>query len=243
MLGFYNGDSRDDFKPPIGNSYTSLGYDQSNLRDLHEFGQRWRVKEGSAVAGLGNSLFFHNAFDFSYYDDPKFEPELEFPPRLPDHKRYLDHEMQLICSDSNECRYDYIMTLDPKFARITKQHQTWALEINQKMNQTEVRCPALPKPVHGRKSENRYWPGTIVRFTCDEGYRLKGYEVRQCREDGLWSWGEEAQCISEGYWALILSSITLGILLPIALVLGVCIFCIIVQRRQEREHYTKETGR
>ena len=60
----------------------------------------------------------------------------------------------------------------------------------------DIRCPALPKPTNGRKSENRYWPGTLVRFSCNDGYRLTGYETRRCREDGLWSWGVEAECIS-----------------------------------------------
>ncbi|KAK4336770.1 hypothetical protein RND71_043857 [Anisodus tanguticus] len=197
LLGFYNGDKKDDFKAPTGNGYNSFTYDQNNLRDLHEFGMKWRVKEGADLPGVGSSLFFHNSFTFAHFDDPKFEPELEFPPKLPEHKRHLESEMNNICSDSIECRYDYILTQDPNFAKISKQHQTWALEINQKVNTSITRCPALPKPKNGRKSENRYWPGTIVRFSCDEGYRLTGYEIRQCREDGLWTWGEPAECISE----------------------------------------------
>jgi hypothetical protein len=60
-----------------------------------------------------------------------------------------------------------------------------------------IRCPALPKPLNGRKSENRYLPGTIVRFSCDDGYRLVGTEARRCCENGLWSLGVEAKCISE----------------------------------------------
>lgn len=44
LLGFYDGDKKNDFKPPIGNTYSSITYDQSNLRDLHEFGMKWRVK-------------------------------------------------------------------------------------------------------------------------------------------------------------------------------------------------------
>ena len=107
---------------------------------------------------------------------------MEFPPKLPEDKRHLENEMNNVCSDSNECRYDFLMTMDPNFAKISKQHQTWALEINQKVNSTVIRCPALAKPKHGRKSENRYWPGTLVRFSCDEGYRLTGeYKISQWR--------------------------------------------------------------
>lgn len=128
----------------------------------------------SLPAGVGASLFFHNSFTFAHYDDPRFEPEMEFPPKLPEDRRHLETEMNNVCSDSNECRYDFLMTMDSNFAKISKQHQTWALEINQKVNSTVIRCPALAKPRHGRKSENRYWPGTLVRFSCDEGYRLTG---------------------------------------------------------------------
>lgn len=51
LLGFYDGDKRNDFRPPLGNTYSTINYDQSNLRDLHEFGMKWRVKEGADVPG------------------------------------------------------------------------------------------------------------------------------------------------------------------------------------------------
>jgi len=59
----------------------------------------------------------------------------------------------------------------------------------------DIRCPALQKPLNGRKSENRYWPGTIVRFSCDDGYKLVGNESRRCQEDGFWSKGVDPECI------------------------------------------------
>ena len=79
--------------------------------------------------------------------------------------------------------------------------------------------------MNGRKTENRYWPGTIVRIACDEGYRLIGYEVRRCREDGLWSWGVDPQCIKTLSYSLILSGVFIGVLLPSIILIALFIFC------------------
>ena len=141
------------------------------------------------------SLFHHDSVAYTYYDDPGFRPT--FRPILPDFARNLEQELRETCSDSLACQYDYILTLDSAYAKITKQEETTAMRLGSELANAEIRCPALTKPLNGRKSENRYWPGTIVRFTCNEGYRLVGYESRRCREDGLWSWGMEAECISE----------------------------------------------
>lgn len=126
---------------------------------------------------------------------------------------------------------------------------------------SDIRCPALPKPLNGRKSENRYWPGTIVRFSCDDGYRLVGYEARRCREDGLWSWGVDPECISKHisyrhFWDKLndfsllgdlkytgrIAGIGVGVILPILIVLVLIIGCFIYQKRSGNQHYTGEPG-
>ena len=120
------------------------------------------------------------------------------PPQLPEEKRHLISDMENICgTDSMTCQYDFVVTSDPQFAKITKVHEAWSQGVYAESQKNEIRCPALPKPLNGRKSENRYWPGTIVRFACDEGYRLVGYENRMCRENGLWTWGVDPECISK----------------------------------------------
>lgn len=65
----------------------------------------------------------------------------------------------------------------------------------------------------------------IFSFTCDEGYRLVGYEVRRCREDGLWSWGVEAECIMNRTYYGTMSAIFIGILFPIAILLLFVFIC------------------
>ena len=94
-----------------------------------------------------------------------------------------------------------------------------------------MRCPALPKPKNGRKSENRYWPGTIVRFSCDDGFRLVGYEVRRCREDGLWSWGVDPHCIKDSKYKLTIGGIFVGLIVPVLVVIAISLVC---WRRQRK---------
>ncbi|XP_053209715.1 protein mesh-like [Panonychus citri] len=243
LLGFYSSDKFDDFMLPNGAGRVPI---TTGMEDLHNrFGKSWRVAEGSDKPGVGHSLFWHDAFSFAAYDDLNFIPEYRLPPeelRLPDSKRHLEAEMKSICADSVTCKYDYIMTLDPAFAKVSKTHETWAHELQLAANMTVRRCPALPKPRFGRKTENKYYPGITVRFACDDGYRLVGHEYRWCRSDGLWSWGYEAQCISTGSYAGFLSLYIFGVIIPIVLILTCCIFCLLRSNRRAYDHYTGEPG-
>ncbi|XP_074605108.1 sushi domain containing 2 mesh isoform X2 [Brevipalpus obovatus] len=243
LLGHFSMDKYDDFMLPGLVGRVPI---QSTNEDIHRrFGMNWRVVEGQDRRDVGHSIFWHDAFSFAAYDNVNFEPEFRLPPdqlRIPENKRYLEEEMRTICADSIACRYDYILTLDPDFSKVTKMHESWAHELHLQANMTVVRCPALPKPRHGRKTENKYYPGVSVRFACDDGYRLVGHEYRRCRADGLWSWGYEAQCISTGYYATNLSMAILGIIVPIVLILTCCICCLLRANRRRYDHYTGEPG-
>jgi hypothetical protein len=134
------------------------------------------------------------------------------------------------------------MTFDKEYAKITKEFEALALWLANEGHKKLIRCPALPKPLNGRKSENRYWPGTIVRFSCDDGYRLVGYEARRCREDGLWSWGVDPECISDLKYTGRIAGIGVGIVLPILIVAILVIGCFIYSKRNGETHYTGEAG-
>jgi hypothetical protein len=203
----------------------------------------WRLLEGTNQRGVGSSLFWHNAITFANYDDVNFNPEYNMPPRLPDEKKHLDKELAATCgTDSSACMYDFVVTLDTQFAKITKSHDSWARTAWTEANKTTIRCPALSKPPNGRKSENRYWPGTIVRFSCDDGYRLVGYENRRCRDDGLWSWGEDPQCVSTLFYRGTIAGVSLAIILPILFIIACTAFCVITSRKKGKDYYTGEPG-
>lgn len=75
------------------------------------------------------SLFFHDSVSYTFYDDPNFKPIFE--PKLPyyaDYSDFRDNMMQT-CSDSVACQYDFILTLDPDFAKVTKEEETHAIKL------------------------------------------------------------------------------------------------------------------
>ena len=74
--------------------------------------------------------------------------------------------------------------------------KTFKIRINKYMIVSVIRCPALNKPLNGRKSENRYWPGTIVRFSCNNGFKLVGSEITRCSEIGEWTNITPVKCVS-----------------------------------------------
>lgn len=158
-----------DLVSPFGQRYSS----RLPIKSLHRFGQDWRLTEADRK-GVGHTLFSHSAVRYAMYDDPQFEPQFELdsyamsnwydtPERLA--------EMQSICSDSMSCIYDYKVSFGNKdLALTTKRFEAMAFELANTAALNVIRCPALPKPANGMKSENRYWPGKVVRFSCDTGY-------------------------------------------------------------------------
>ena len=189
LLGYYSNDPNDDFMLPNGWILTNE-HDKS-IKQIHEeFGVKYRLLE-IAQANISQSLFFHDVLTHSQYDDVKFLPQFDI-----DLQQLEDlNDVDRICSESLACQFDYLATGDSGFAENTKKEEAIAENMHSIITESIIRCPALDKPINGRKSENRYWPGTIVRFSCLDGYRLLGYEVRRCREDGLWSWGVDPYCM------------------------------------------------
>ena len=206
------------------------------MRDIHyHLSNHYRLTE-TAKPNIGQSLFFHDVVSHSHYDDKKFEPK--FDVNLPPDSTIHETDLDRVCSQSAACKYDYIITGDAGYAAQTKKDEAAAEIMSKEMKKQVIRCPALPKPTHGRKSENRYWPGTIVRFACDTGYRLIGYEVRRCREDGLWSWGVDAECIPDLTYKLTVAGIFIGVILPVVIILVLFFFC--WKRDNEKRKYLTE---
>lgn len=241
LLGNYSrrGLQIDDLVSPTGVRYGP----RTPVDVLHRgFAQEWRLTEAER-RGIGRTLFSHSAVRYAMYDNPRFMPEFQIPPMLPPELMHLQPELDSICSDSISCIYDYVVSYgNRELATATKKFETIAFEISNMATKQVVRCPALPKPANGMKSENRYWPGKQVRFSCDVGYRLVGYEARYCREDGLWSWGEDAQCISEIRYFLIMFGSIAAAFVPMAVTIAAGVFCLLFLVRRSRSHYTGESG-
>lgn len=239
LLGNWSRIKDDDFTDPDGDVYLLPG---ATTRDIHDrFGMKYRVSEATDEK-VGRSLFFHNSIPFTYYDNISFVPEFNTPPEYPKNFSYSLVEVDSTCATSTACRFDFIVTGNKELAIATRNHENYAQKIASDVRLEIVRCPELVKPRHGRKSEIRYFVGTTVRFTCDDGYRLVGYENRRCRETGLWSWGVDPQCISEGDYTRKVIGISLGIILPI-FILGLLLCLFLIQKmRHQKHHFTGERG-
>ncbi|XP_023221105.1 protein mesh-like [Centruroides sculpturatus] len=231
LLGNWSGDKFDDFAVP-GDRPPVI---PSNNRDLHErFGNTWRLSPS-------DSLFYHDVIDFTEYDDNTFKPEYSDEVKVHENFTYK-HDVRPTCRDIGSCSYDYIVTGDKKFAESTKLHESRSLFLAKEVREKVIRCPELPKPIHGKKDEIRYHPDSIVTFSCDPGYRLVGHERRICHGTGLWSWGIDPICISDSEYAAQIGGISAGIIIPILLVFCLILGCVVYRRRYTDYHYTGERG-
>ncbi|KAI0222756.1 hypothetical protein LSAT2_025993 [Lamellibrachia satsuma] len=57
----------------------------------------------------------------------------------------------------------------------------------------EIHCGPLATPTHSSASGSSDTVGSVVAFSCDIGFRLKGTSSRECQEDGNWD-GEDILC-------------------------------------------------
>ena len=64
----------------------------------------------------------------------------------------------------------------------------------------DVRCPSLPAPANGSidAEPGDQSVGTVVLFSCDGGFDLRGSRRRTCQNNGAWS-GRETVCERELY--------------------------------------------
>ena len=58
-------------------------------------------------------------------------------------------------------------------------------------------CGSIKTPLNGTKRGSRTTYPNIVTFSCDDGFDLKGSDVRACRSDGKWS-GVQSVCEGNG---------------------------------------------
>ena len=54
-------------------------------------------------------------------------------------------------------------------------------------------CPSLSAPSNGKVQVEGVKPGSSARYSCNDGYKLRGDNTRICQEGGQWS-GQEPIC-------------------------------------------------
>ncbi|ESP00264.1 hypothetical protein LOTGIDRAFT_225988 [Lottia gigantea] len=56
-----------------------------------------------------------------------------------------------------------------------------------------IQCQELGPPLHGTMIGSGRTYGSIIKFVCNDGYKVVGSDERRCQAGGMWS-GQEARC-------------------------------------------------
>ena len=54
-------------------------------------------------------------------------------------------------------------------------------------------CKFLETPLNGKKNGSSSLVGSVVKFSCNDGFLLRGSAQRRCTEAGMWD-GEDTLC-------------------------------------------------
>uniref|UniRef100_A0A3Q3JPF9 Sushi domain containing 2 n=1 Tax=Monopterus albus TaxID=43700 RepID=A0A3Q3JPF9_MONAL len=187
LLGKMNGDARDDLVLSNG----ELVKNYSNPEEVFRFGASWGVSNDSALFTYDSEYLLD-----TYYHAPghvdSFIPVF-FVPESPDDP--LANQASEICSGegSEFCRYDILVGRSPIMGNATRVSFQSHISLVDDL-QPVISCGWLPPPSNGKKEGTTYLQGAKVRFSCEDGYALKGSADRICQKNGQWS-GEETSCV------------------------------------------------
>ncbi|XP_068250957.1 protein mesh isoform X1 [Palaemon carinicauda] len=238
LFGNWTFDKTDDLVSPDG-SYIEMPM-EGTAENLYKWGLEWSL-EDKAQPYKGKSLFRHeNSRSSNYYYDKDFVPEYENMPILPENASKTDiSEVNIVCGDSYQCYFDYVVTLKRDFADMTKYYQDQFVNIKSQGLIQVISCGALPTPPHGRKSTFNFLSGAEVKFDCDPGFVLLGEQRRWCYASGDWNWPEngEATCVTETEYMMMQQGITAGTVLAVLLPVLIAMLCFASYHRNKRKEY------
>uniref|UniRef100_A0A3Q4B3U5 Uncharacterized protein n=1 Tax=Mola mola TaxID=94237 RepID=A0A3Q4B3U5_MOLML len=177
LLGKMNGDAKDDLVLSNG----QLVQNHSNPEDLFSFGASWAVSNASTLFTY-DSEYLLDTYYYGSKHDASFVPVFFFDCRSSFSHLYLFFY-----------RYDILVGRSPKMGNATKVSFRSHTSLVQDLRPV-VSCGWLSPPINGRKEGTTYLQGAKVRLSCDDGFTLRGPEVRVCQATGQWS-GEDTKCV------------------------------------------------
>uniref|UniRef100_A0A3P8SW11 Sushi domain containing 2 n=1 Tax=Amphiprion percula TaxID=161767 RepID=A0A3P8SW11_AMPPE len=227
LLGTMNGDAKDDLLSSSG----QLVQDYSSPEEVFEFGASWAVLNKSALFTY-DSDYLLNEYKFVPRHDDTFIPQFTVPENPDDPLANLTAE---ICSGegSQFCRYDILVGRSPQMGNATRvsfqSHVTLMNDLK-----PVVTCGWVSPPTNGAKEGTTYLRGAVVKFSCDDGYILKGSAERTCQNSGQWS-GEEATCVTPSKIPGIVAGSVIG-----AVTLIIIITTLVLHSRKQKRKHTEE---
>ncbi|XP_008324072.1 sushi domain-containing protein 2 [Cynoglossus semilaevis] len=187
LLGKMNGDASDDLIFKDGQRVQN----QSNPKELFDFGASWAVSNASALFTY-DSRHLLDTYYFSPRHDPEFTPVF-FIPENPDDP--LGEVASEICSGegSSFCRFDILVGRNPRMGNASRASFQNHFSLVDDLKPV-ISCGWLSPPENGKKVGTTYLQGAKVQLSCSDGFTLEGSSERVCQEDGRWS-GEETSCV------------------------------------------------
>ncbi|XP_064383648.1 CUB and sushi domain-containing protein 3-like [Halichondria panicea] len=80
---------------------------------------------------------------------------------------------------------DYGFKLVGSSHRLCQNYGSWTREVP--ICNKHIECPALKDPENGSVDDGDNLPGTIAKYTCDDGFKLVGSSKRLCQNYGSWT--------------------------------------------------------
>lgn len=187
LLGKMNGDARDDLTLTNG----QLVQNHNNPEEVFSFGASWAISNKSALFTY-DSDYLLDTYLYAPRHDHTFIPVFSVP-ESPDDP--LLNQTAEICSGEGAqfCRYDILVGRSVTMGNATKMSFQSHISLVKDLKPV-ISCGWLSPPSNGKKEGTTYLQGAKVKLSCDDGYKLKGSEVRVCQENGQWS-GEDTSCV------------------------------------------------
>ncbi|XP_029024036.2 sushi domain-containing protein 2-like isoform X2 [Betta splendens] len=221
LLGKMNGAAADDLVLSDGQPVRN----HSDPEDLFSFGASWAVSHDAALFTYDSQKLLDEYYNAPRHD-PDFIPEFWIP-ESPDDP--LANEASQICSGegSRFCRFDVLVGRSASMGEAAKASFHSHMSLVDDLRPV-ISCGWLSPPTNGKKEGTTYLQGARVRFSCDEGYALRGSSERVCH-NGQWS-GEETTCVTPSNVAGIVAGSVIG-----ALALTVIMTTIVLHSRRQKK--------
>ncbi|KAM9338426.1 sushi domain-containing protein 2-like [Symphorus nematophorus] len=228
LLGKMDGLAKDDLVLSNGQAVQN----HSNPEEVFSFGASWVVSNKSALFTY-DSEYLLEAYLYAPRHDISFLPVFSVPENPDDP---LAGQASQICTGegSQFCRYDVLVGRSPSMGNATKVSFQNHIALVQDLMRV-VSCGWIAPPMYGMKIGTTYLKGATVKFSCNDGYTLKGSAERVCQDNGRWS-GEDTSCVVYKNIAGIVAGSIVGA--AVLCLISTILYCK-VQKRCEKLHSQK----
>ncbi|XP_056134899.1 sushi domain-containing protein 2 [Lampris incognitus] len=188
LLGQMNSDPTDDLMTSQGEV---INVATTTAEEIFTFGTSWNISKETSLFTYDSKYLFD-----TYYYPPKhdttFIPAFSLP-ETPDDPLVADMLKMCYGNGAQFCKYDTLTSRSLAQGNATLRAYQSHEALMQDLEQV-VSCGWLPTPRNGKKNGTSYLEGTVLDFSCNEGFKLYGSSQRTCLEDGTWT-GVQPHCL------------------------------------------------